>query len=325
MLLHSYDLKKVFYGLGSGLRQNLSWDDFRYLPCLVPPLDEQRAIACYLDHMDRRIQLYIEAKEHLISLLQEARQAIIQHAVTRGLDPDVPLKPSGVDWLGDVPAHWEVRRLKFWVRINEADLSDDTAPDYTFRYVEIGAVRTGVLIEEPREIRFAVAPSRARRIVRKGDTIVSTVRTYLKAVWFADLEDENLICSTGFAVLTPGQRIEPRFLKYLAQSNSFTDRMSAESVGTTYPGIAEGKFSSFHICIPPLSEQRSIAAHLDQTIAAIDSAIDNARCQVEFMREYRSSLIAHVVIGKLDVCAAAAQLPAGNPAETPVPEQEKIA
>ena len=307
--LQSPNVSYQFHVSANGVtRYGLTQEAIKSVQIPLPPLPEQHAIARYLDHADRRIQRYIQAKETLISLLQEARQAIIQSAVTRGLNPEVPLKPSGVDWLGEMPAHWQVRRLKYWVGINEANLTEETDPDFTFRYVEIGAVSTGALIDEPSEICFADAPSRARRIVRKGDTIVSTVRTYLKAVWFADQKDENLICSTGFAVLTPRQGTEPRFLKYLAQSNSFTDRMSAESVGTAYPAIAEGKFSSFHICIPPFPEQTVIAAHLDKATAAIDAAIDTARLQTEFMREYRASLIAHVVTGKLDVRQVAQSL-----------------
>ena len=116
LLLHTYDLKKVFYGLGSGLRQSLSWNDFKYLPCLVPPLAEQAAIVRYLDHTDGRIRRYLRSRERLLELLKEYRQAVIHETVTQGLDPDVPLKPSGAEWLGDIPAHWEVRRVKYAFR-----------------------------------------------------------------------------------------------------------------------------------------------------------------------------------------------------------------
>ena len=119
LLLHTYDLKKVFYGLGSGLRQNLAWADFKLLPCLVPPLPEQRAIVRYLDYVDRRIRRYVTAKRKLIALLEEEKQAVVNRAVTRGLDPSVRLKPSGIKWLGDAPEHWEVsatsgQRLSPW-------------------------------------------------------------------------------------------------------------------------------------------------------------------------------------------------------------------
>ena len=272
----------------------------------LPPPDEQAAIVRYLDDADGRIRRYIDAKERLIVLLAEQRRAAIHQAVTRGLDPDAPLRPSGIPWLGDVPAHWEVRRLKHWVRINKAVLSETTAPDFEFRYLEIGAIDAGRLIEEPARLRFANAPSRARRIVRTNDTIISTVRTYLKAVWFAENVPDDLICSTGFAVLTPQPGTAPKFVSYLAQSNSLTDRVTAESVGIAYPAIAESKFSAFHIAVPPLHEQAAIVAHLDRVTAGIDAAIARARRQIELLNEYRARLIADVVTGQVDVRPAAA-------------------
>ena len=215
--------------------------------------------------------------------------------MNRHLQPYPAYKPSGVEWLGDVPSHWEMRPLKHWVGINEVVLSKGTNPDFEFHYVEIGAVRTGVLIDEPRRIRFADAPSRARRVVRKGDTIISTVRTYLKAVWSADETTEDLICSTGFAVLSPRRRTAPKFLKYLAQSNSFTDRMSAESVGIAYPAIAEGKFSSFHICIPPLPEQNAIVRYLDHVDERIQRYIEAKEKLISLLQEARQATIHRAV------------------------------
>ena len=271
----------------------------------LPPLAEQAAIVRYLDHAEERIRRSISAKDRLAGLLEEQRQAVIHHAVTRGLDPNVRLKPSGIEWLGDVPVHWDVRRLKHWVGINETVLPETTNPDFEFRYLEIGAVGTGVLIDEPSTIRFADAPSRARRIVRSGDTIISTVRTYLKAVLFAEDVNDDLICSTGFAVLTPRQETAPKFVSYLAQSNAFTDRVTAESVGIAYPAIAESRLSSFHVCVPPLPEQVAIVKYLDKATADVDAAVARARRHVELLREYRTRLIADVVTGKLDVREAA--------------------
>ena len=267
----------------------------------IPPLAEQAAIVRYLDHTDGRIVRYLRSRERLIELLKEYRQAVIHEAVMRGLDPDVPLKPSGVEWLGDVPAQWEVRRLKHWVGINEAVLPETTDPDFDFRYLEIGAVGTGVLVEEPSTIRFAHAPSRARRIVKSGDTIIFTVRTYLKAVWFAEEVNDALICSTGFAVLTPRRATAPKFVSYVVQNNAFTDRVTAESVGIAYPAIAENRFRSFYVCVPPLAEQAAIAAYLDKETAAIDAAITRARREIDLLSEYRTRLIADVVTGQVDV------------------------
>ena len=122
LLLHSYDLMKVFYGLGSGLRQNLDWGDFKYLPCCLPPRAEQTAIVRFLDYVDRRIRRYIRAKEKLIALLEEQKQAVIDQAVTGQIDVRTgqtypAYKDSGVGWLREVPEHWEIMRLKDVARV----------------------------------------------------------------------------------------------------------------------------------------------------------------------------------------------------------------
>ena len=164
-------------------------------------------------------------------------------------------------------------------------------------------------MEKPKRIRFGTAPSRARRVANNGDTIVSTVRTYLKAVWHVDNARNNFIVSTGFMVLTPRKGTSPKFVSYLIQSNSFTDRVTAESVGIAYPAIAESRLGTFRISVPPLPEQTAIVEYLDKVTADIDAKITRAHRQADLMREYRPRLLADVVTGKLDVREAAAELP----------------
>jgi Restriction endonuclease S subunits len=161
-----------------------------------------------------------------------------------------------------------------------------------------------------------------------GDTIISTVRTYLKAVCYVDRDAEALVCSTGFAVLTPGPSTQPKYVSYLVQSNTFTDRVTAESVGTAYPAIAEGRLGSFYVPVPPLPEQTAIVEYLDAQTSKLDTAIAAARREFELLREYRERLIADVVTGKVDVREVAAQLPeeppdqeAGTEEEEPVAEE----
>ena len=274
----------------------------------IPPFLEQAAIVRYLDYVDGRIRRYISARKKLVKLLEEQKRALIHRAVTRGLDPNVRLKPSGIEWLGDMPAHWEIKPLKHWIGVNEAVLTENTDPYYEFQYLEISSVGTNILIEEPKKFRFAAAPSRARRIVRNSDTIISTVRTYLKAVWFASETNGDLICSTGFTVLTPRLGIVPKFVSYLVQSNSFTDQITAESVGIAYPAISEGRLGALRVPIPSFPEQKAIAEYLDKATANIDSAISRTRRQIELLSEYRTRLIADVVTGKLDVRETAANL-----------------
>ena len=220
--------------------------------------------------------------------------------MTPVLKPYPDYKPSGVEWLGHIPAHWEVRRLKDWVTINRSVLPETTDPDFVFQYIDIGSVSTGVLTKKPQKMRFAASPSRARRIVREGDTIISTVRTYLKAVWFAQETHDNLICSTGFAVLTPDERAVPKFVSYLVQSHPFIEQVTANSVGMAYPAIAESRLGSFHLPLPPLAEQGAIAHYLGYVEWRIRRYIDAKQKLVGLLEELKQATIYEAVTRGLD-------------------------
>lgn len=283
-------------------RNRLYWESFKQMPSLVPPRPEQDQIVAYLRAQDAHIARFIKAKRELIKLLTEQKLRIIDHAVTRGLDASVALKPSGIEWLGEVPEHWEVKPLKRWVRLNASALGEKTDPDFEFRYVDIGSVQTGRLVKEPERIRFEVAPSRARRVLRRGDTIISTVRTYLKAIWYVSEEADNLIASTGFAVLTPGSGVEPEYLGYVIQSSAFVNRVTANSIGIAYPAIAETVLGRFPVAMPStVAEQQAIVAHIQAESAPLDTAIEQAMAEIKLIREYRDRLIADVVTGQVDV------------------------
>ena len=209
-------------------------------------------------------------------------------------------KDSGVEWLGEIPAHWEIRRLKNWLRTNERVLPEGTDPDYEFEYLDIGSVGTGTLLAGPQKIRFESAPSRARRVVMSGDTIVSTVRTYLKAVWHAGGPTDHLIASTGFAVFSPGTHSFPEFVSYLCQSEFFTNRVAAESSGVSYPAIAESRLETLEVSVPPLLEQHGIASFLDREKARIDALVAKQQELIRLLQEKRAALISHAVTKGLD-------------------------
>jgi restriction endonuclease S subunit len=210
------------------------------------------------------------------------------------------MKDSGVPWLAEVPEHWEVKPLKRWVRLNQSVLAESTDPDFQFRYLDIGAVETGRLVRPLQPVKFAEAPSRARRIVKQGDTIVSTVRTYLKAVLFIDEPGGDLICSTGFAVLTPGPDIVPKYLSYLIQSEAYTNRVSSESVGIAYPAVAETKVGSFRVSVPTRSEQWAIVRFLDHADKRIRRFIAAKRRLIELLHEQKQAIIQKAVTRGLD-------------------------
>lgn len=164
------------------MQPSFRMEDFYSMKFFEPPLQEQTQIAQFLDYETAKIDLLIEKQQKLIELLKEKRQAVISHAVTKGLDPDVEMKDSGVEWLGEVPAHWEVKPLKFVATINDEALPENTNPNFEFNYIDIGSVSATNGVTNTELLLFASAPSRARRKVRKGDIIISTVRTYLEAI-----------------------------------------------------------------------------------------------------------------------------------------------
>ena len=203
--------------------------------------------------------------------------------------PYAAYKDSCVWWLGQVPAHWEILRLKAWLDVNQMVLPEDTDPDYTFDYVDIGSVATGRLSARPERIRFGDSPSRARRVVRPGDTLVSTVRTYLKAVWHAEHSGADLIASTGFAVLTPRRGTFPKFMSYFFRSDPFTERVAAESVGIAYPAIAETRLGALEVCVPPLSEQVAIVRFLDHADRRIQRYIRAKKKLIVLLEEQKQA------------------------------------
>ncbi len=206
--------------------------------------------------------------------------------------------------------------LKHIARINERVLSDSTDPDLEIRYLEIGSVGRGELIDEPKRMRFRDAPSRARRLVRAGDTIVSTVRTYLRSVWPVAGTTDDLVVSTGFAVLTP-IHINHRYFSWWLRSDNFIDTVVARSIGVSYPAINATELGEIAVRLPGADEQRAIADYLDTETARIDTLISKKRRLIDLLTEHRSALITQTVTKGLPPTAAqAANLPPQPPSQT---------
>ena len=222
-------------------------------------------------------------------------------------------KPSGVEWLGDVPEHWEVKRLKYAASINDETLPETTDPDYEFKYVDIGGVSAVDGITATEQAVFENAPSRARRRVRHGDTIVSTVRTYLRAIAPIKNPPENLIVSTGFAVVRP-RKVEPAFLAYALRESSFVESVVARSVGVSYPACNASEVGCIAIPLPDPAEQRSIAAFLDRETRRVDRLVAKKRELIERLKEKRTALVSRTVTrGLPPATARAAGLPENPP------------
>lgn len=208
------------------------------------------------------------------------------------------MKDSGVAWIGEIPKNWDLSRLKFSSTYNDESIKEDTNPEKEIEYVEIGSVTLENGVEKAEVMRFKNAPSRARRIARKGDIIISTVRTYLKAI--ALIEKESYTVSTGFCVIRPQKCMDSGYLKYFCSSELFTSEVSACSVGISYPAINASTLMDFHIINPPLAVQHKIVRILDEKCNQVDSLIANVQAQIKKLKAYKQSVITEVVTKGLD-------------------------
>jgi len=271
------------------------------IPLVLPKHVEQQAIAAYLDTKTAQIDRQIDLLSQKTAQYGKLKQSLINETVTRGLDKTVPMKDSGVEWIGEVPEHWEVKRIKEVCDINKSTLSEKTPASYEFDYVDIGSVTYGVKGYIKERMTFDAAPSRAKRIVQKGDTIISTVRTYLKAITSIDYEVSDLIVSTGFAVISPQKKIVDKYCSYLLTSNCIVDEICALSTGVSYPATNATVIGGLFFLIPPIVEQQSIANYLDEKTAHIDRIVATINSQIDKLKELRLTLINDVVTGKIKV------------------------
>ena len=287
----------------------------------LPPLGEQRAIVRYLDYVDRRIRRYVAAKRKLIALLEEEKQAIVNQAVTRGLDPKVRLKPSGVEWLGEVPAHWEIRRGKrlFSTRREFARPND----------VQLSATQAyGVIPQDEYEQRVGRRIVKIslhldkRRHVEVGDFVIS-MRSFqggLERAWATGC------IRSSYIVLRPTLEVDVDFFSYVFKSQAYI-----QALQSTANFIRDGQdltfdnFCAVDLPFPPTEEQRKVAVTLGEVTANVNSAIARARRQIDLVQEYRTKLIADVVTGKLDVREVAAQLPDEADDQDPIGESYPLA
>lgn len=209
-------------------------------------------------------------------------------------------KNSGIEWLGNIPQSWEMRRVKDIAITNEKSLTDRIDKDYLFKYLDISNVNQNGIIQNPENITFGDAPSRARRIVRQNDIIISTVRTYLKAIAFFDFCPKDYIVSTGFAVLSPNKKIDARFLSFYCQSELFVDLVIRYSTGVSYPAINTSGLSSLYVYLPSLQGQVIIAQYIDSKTQAIDKKIGLLIQKTNYYKEFRKSIINDAVTKGLD-------------------------
>jgi len=208
-------------------------------------------------------------------------------------------KDSGVEWLGEVPEHWAVKPIKTLATCNDEVLDESTPPDYKIEYVEISGVDANQGITDATSVSFAEAPSRARRRVQDGDVIVSTVRTYLRAIAPITDPPKNMTVSTGFAVVRP-RSVDSALLGYLFRAEFLIAEVIARSVGVSYPAINASVLMGLYVPLPLPEEQTTITTFLDRETAKIDALVAEYRTLIELLKEKRQAVISHAVTKGMD-------------------------
>ena len=307
-LFRAYDECKVFYGLGEGVRQGMNYDDLRNLEILLPEQTIQQSIAAYLDQKCGEIDELITLQEEMITKLQSYKQSVITEAVTKGLDKNVPLKDSGIEWIGEIPKHWEASKTLFVLSMSITD-GPHTTPEL---------FETGIPFVSAEAVSFG-----------NGRIDFSHIRGYISEIFYQEcckkyipqIDDIYMIKSgatTGrvaivdadikFTIWSPlavfrcnKERMLPRFLFYQLQSNGYQKQIELNWSYGTQQNIGMRTLEKLILSVPPLPEQYSIADYLDKKCSEIDELISIKQQKIEKLKEYKKSLIFECVTGKRKV------------------------
>lgn len=289
-------------------RNRLYWQDFKRMPSPVPPVEEQRHITRFLDSAGSKAQRFIRNKRRLIELLKEQKQNVINQAVTRGLDPNVKLKPSGVEWIGDIPEHWEARRLRTLAAVRasgvDKNTNEDEVPVMLCNYVDV--YKNDRITAAIDFMKATATPEEIRAFeLKTGDVIITKDSESWDDIAIPTFVPEALpgiVCAYHLALIRPfSGEIEGEFLFRAFSSDPVADQFRIAATGVTRFGLTQGAIKGVFFPLPPLEEQRAIIAHINEKCAEISQAISRAQREIDLVREYHTRLISDVVTGQVDV------------------------
>lgn len=295
--------------LGNGIlahRMRIPMDKLKREPIPVPPPDEQAAIVRFLDAAETRIRRYIRAKQKLIKLLNEQKQAIIQQAVTRGLNPDVPMKESGVEWMGEIPAHWEVRRCKSLFR--EVDDRTDTGQEtlLSLRMYQ-GLVPHDEVSDRPMVDEDIIGYKRTF----PGEIVMNRMRA---AIGLFGVTSQPGVVSPDYAVFRCSDNVYQEYFVRLFKTQKVIDtfRVNSKGLGTGSSGfmrLYSDTFGNILVPCPPIEEQKQIVSEVVLSTDELDRIIEITKQEIQLVHEFRTRLIADVVTGKVDVRGLVFEIP----------------
>jgi type I restriction enzyme S subunit len=304
--------------LAKGIRERST--DFRFegfgsQPVPVPPLPEQAAIVRFLDHAERRIRHYIRAKQRLIKLLEEQKRAIVHHAVTRGLDTQVRAKPSGIDWIGDVPEHWEIWQVRHFATVGNGSTPSRGNAAYwsggAFPWLNSSSVNAGIITASDQFVTETALRECHLPRVQPGSVLVAITGQGKTRGTAAVLSIEATI-NQHIAFIAPRRQkrtATPEYLRLFLVAAYPELRRISEDSGSTKGALTCEDLKHFRVLMPPADEQNRIVSIAREETAGVETNLRGVEREISLLREYRTRLIADVVTGKLDVRDAAARLP----------------
>jgi type I restriction enzyme S subunit len=258
---------------------------------VVPSLSEQQQIVSFLDDKTQKIDSLIQQKEKKIELLKEKRISLINHVVTKGLDPNVEMKDSGVEWIGEIPSSWEITKMKYGVNhLSKKGKPEKKDIKISPENVESG---TGVCFN-----LYSEHESEGMRF-QSGDILLNKLRLYLKKILFTDYDGFSL---GEMIVLRTNNKLNNKYFYQLLFSQGLIDLLDSQSTGIKLPRVSPDVILNTEIVYPPLNEQQQIVEYLDKQTEEIDTLIQLEQKKIDTLKEYRQSLISEVVTGKIRVC-----------------------
>ena len=303
-LMRAYDASKVFYGIGGGIRQSMKYDDLKRLPVVLPDYDERERIANFLDRETTRIDALVAKKTRFIELLAEKRQALITRAVTKGLNPSVPMKDSGIDWLGEVPAHWQIKQLRHFASVLRGKFShrprnDPAFYDGAFPFIQTGDITgskkfveqyTQTLNDRGAAVskEFPAGTLVMAIAANIGDVAILTFAAYFPDSIVGMVPKEGIDLDYMYSLLLAMKPVMLRTATINTQMNLNADQIV-----------------SLVAACPPIAEQRAIAKHLNEETRRIDVLVIKTERSIALLREHRIALITAAVTGKIDLRDAA--------------------
>jgi len=309
-LFYSYDIKKVFYSQGGSMRQSMKFDDFKTIPMIIPPIDEQTAISQYLDTKTQAIDKKIKLLTKKADYYKELRKSIINDAVCKGLDKNVKLKESGIDWIGKIPEHWKVERLKALGEIETSSVNKKIEEDEELvklvNYTDVyGNMNKEIWNSDSYMVVSANKLQLRYKRLRQGDVLFTPSSETIadigvSAVVMEDLN--NTLYSYHILRLKFSLKMQLNFKKYLFNNDFVQEYFSKSATGTTRKILGLNTFYNLLVVFPPtIDEQTAIANYLDEKTHKIDAIVSNIGKQIDTLKELCKTLINDVVTGKIKV------------------------